>query len=204
MLAAMPWPAPSRPRLPLPYLLLALALHALLLLNLPAPRTAPNEPSQPLQVRWRRPPVLPPALVSPPAKLAATSNQPAQRWQQSSDAPAVPATPARAPTLPATEPPPSSGHLLLDQARTQIRQEGRLQSAYRQAHMPGFLATPNHETQSALGRALQKAAPGEKHLANGIIQITTEAGTTYCLQAANDLRQRDTPMALTAVPTTCP
>jgi hypothetical protein len=202
MLAAMAWPAPERPRLPLPYLLLAVALHALLLLNLPAPRTAPNEPSQPLQVRWRRPPALPPALLAPPASLAAPSDASAQRWRQGSDAPSVPATPAQ--PLPTTEPPPSNSRLLLDQARTQIRQEGRLQSAYRQAHTPDFLATPGREMQTALGRALQKAAPGEKHLANGIIQITTEAGTTYCLQAANDLRQRDTPLALTAVPTTCP
>lgn len=196
MLATMPWMQPGRPRLPLPYLLLAVALHALLLLNLPAPRTAPTEPSQPLQVRWRRPLALPPAVT-----LTAPSDQPAQRWRQSSDAPAMPAF---VPTPPITEPPPSSGHLLLDQARAQIRQDGRQQSAYRQAHTPSFLATPARESQSALGRALQQAAPGEKHLANGIIQITTEAGTTYCLQAANDLRQRDTPMALTAVPTTCP
>lgn len=193
MLATMPWMQPGRPRLPLPYLLLAIALHALLLLNLPAPQTAPTEPSQPLQVHWRRP-----AALSPPVTLATPSDQPAQRWRQSSDAPAMPATPVLAPT------PPSNGHLLLDQARAQIRQDGRQQSAYRQAHTPSFLATPARESQSALGRALQQAAPGEKHLANGIIQITTEAGTTYCLQAANDLRQRDTPMALTAVPTTCP
>lgn len=185
-------------RLPLPYLLLAVALHALVLLNLPAQRTAASAPPQPLQGQWHRSPIF-----SPPSTLAASAGQPARRWLGSA-MPAAPAPQPLVPHPPTAEPPPNNGHLLADQARAQIRQDSRQQSAYRQAHTLGFLETASREIPTALGQAMHKAAPGEKRLANGIIQVSTAAGTTYCLQASSELRQRDTPMPLTVVPSTCP
>lgn len=198
---ALPLPTASNGRLPLPYLLLAAALHLLLLLSLPQRPAMPLAAPDALQVRVQ-------AFVQRPAPIPAIANTPAT--------PATPATTGKpghrepadtTDSTPAAAPdsaPLITSSSMLSNARDQIRQEARQRSAYQQAQRHGFLETAGDEKASALGRALQKTDAGEKRLANGIVQITNADGSVYCLQATSDLRQRDTPVALLAVPSTCP
>lgn len=197
--AALPLPTASNGRLPLPYLLLAAALHLLLLLSLPQRSAMPLAAPDALQVHVQ-------AFVQHPAPIPAIANTPATPATTGKPGHRDPAdttdsTPAAAPD---SAPQISSDGMLSNAARNQIRQEARQRSAYQQAQRYGFLETAGDEKASALGRALQKTGAGEKRLANGIIQITNADGSVYCLQATSDLRQRDTPVALLAVPSTCP
>lgn len=194
---ALPLPTASNGRLPLPYLLLAAALHLLLLLSLPQrsamPLAAPDALQVHVQAFVQRPAPIP-AIANTPATPAATGKPGHREPADTTDS-----TPAAAP-----DSAPLISSSMLSNARDQIRQEARQRSAYQQAQRHGFLETAGDEKASALGRALQKTGAGEKRLANGIVQITNADGSVYCLQATSDLRQRDTPVALLAVPSTCP
>ncbi len=193
--------------LPLPYLLGAAALH-LLILSLPLrPAVTSALPAASLQVSWQRPPG--PSLA--PAIAAAQLPHPAadptalagRRRPLGTETEEVAAQPTPAATADNILPPSASG-TLLDHARQQIRQEGRASSAYRQAQRHGYQDSEGSEPSSALGQALHQAPAGEQRLANGILRITNPDGSTYCLRENRDLRQRDTPVELLAVPSTCP
>lgn len=194
---------PARRSLPLPYLGAALALH-ILILSLPL-RT-PQWPElgdarhSPLHIRLRSS-----HPAEPPATLPATPAPPQLPPRQASAAPTPASTPAAA--LQAPPAAPASGSALADSARQQIHLDSRAHSAYLQTQRHGYQESESSETLSALGRALQKSGatrPVEKRLANGILQITNPDGSTYCIQPTSDLRQRDTPVALLAVPSNCP
>lgn len=183
---------------PVRYFFLALVLHALVLVFLPkhhgARRT--EEPLSPLQLHLLprsatadappRPPDRPPQAEAAPGRHAGRGSE---------------NHPAPENAAPVEEPSPrAAAGSLVEAARHQVREESRQRgsSIFAAASSPAEDHRPN-----LIARATARRQAGEKTLPGGIIQITTEAGTVYCLQAPPQASPGGLTEAL-AVPTNCP
>lgn len=205
-----------------PYLLLAVLLHALLGLGLPAPASRLEPP--PLRLSWREPPPAPVVQSArPPEAPSAVGRGPASRSLRgapSAEPMRVPPTamplasapvapPAPVPAASAVEPSraPVSADLL-DSSRRMARDIGREAaggSVVGGAAAAGRVAPAAIERAALpeLERALRRRPAGEERLDGGILRITTEAGRVYCLKPPPDFA-RDGPGQALAVPTNCP
>lgn len=89
---------------------------------------------------------------------------------------------------------------LMESAHRQVQEESRQRTSGLFAASPATSAEP---PASPLAKAMARRSRSEKMLGGGILQITTHAGTIYCLQAPPRSGDGSLNEAL-AVPTTCP
>lgn len=62
---------------------------------------------------------------------------------------------------------------------------------------------PVDTVEAKLAKALSAPSAGERRLNDGLVKITTDLGTTYCLKAPQD-HLRDGLMEQISIPMTCP
>lgn len=189
------------------FVLIALGIHVLVLVQMRGPRTFVSFPAPPLVLRWapptqeriveeppgvvetRLPDKRPVRLAQSSPKLASSSRQPG------------PGDPDGAKTREAGEPayPTHRDAVeLIESAREIVHKMVR-----ESAHREGSRVQDERSFQPELDRALKKTGAGEVRMAGGLIRVTTPSGRVYCMQAPPDFA-RGGLADVTSVPTNCP
>lgn len=192
----VPYPPGNNPLLR--YLLLASLLHGLALFWLQARTHLPVPPP---------PPTLQLELTSLPKPAESRLAPPVEPIRTTASVGTVPAPhPRQPPENIATAPrrldqaSPMTADALIESAHRQVREESRQRTAGPFAAAPPAASEP---PPGPLAKAMARRPAGEKLLGGGILQITTAAGTVYCLQAPPKGNDGSLNEAL-AVPATCP
>lgn len=179
------------------YLALAVLLHAMILAAWP--RGGPTLPPLSAAALTLRllPPRGPDVVPATPATIAEENRHPATvapppsgPWRNVPPVVAPPSFPAADAIAPDR----------IAAARSMLVQESRRQTAdpmYRPPPPEAHAATP-------LERAGTRARPGERMVAEGIVQVTTASGSVFCLQRPPPIANRDGPVTVESMPMSCP
>lgn len=179
-------PGPERPYRLWPFMLASLLLHGFVLQWFKPASSAPGRSNRPLIVEFS-------PLDRPDSGMTSTKTPPSAGTRYS--AAARETDEAAAPTSDEKPVAPLDTSRLLESARGfAIEEEKRvIQEKNMHARTPAGM----------LEKELRQANP-ETRLANGMLKITTPAGTTYCLQPPPHFVQNTPAAALYNIPMTCP
>lgn len=193
------------------FILLSLALHAVLF-SLPQPSsTTPHSIIRELEVRFAAPAerTILPAAEKPSTRKTFSANVPPAPATKR-EHPAAVTTKLHDPTpyreldtqrMPVRTSTPNTVSItaLMESARKIARETGSVQSSQAQAIANVF----ERPILPQLARALRREPPGETRLANGMIKVVTTTGAIYCLQALPKFAQGG-PVEPMIIPTNCP